>query len=108
MGAYLSEFQFEEVPPTEEEFRSHFVEMYSVRCLDSYEVEGTRVLVTCLLGPCGVHYVRAVMQQLGGRPVRRGEPLDQSLPDFVSMPWRRVRLLTKIRVYARWLAGKGD
>lgn len=107
MGAYLCEFEFEGVPPTEEEFRSRFAELYSSRCLDSFEATGSRLRVTCLFDPCGVHYVHAVMGRLGGRPVGRdGEPLDHALPDFASMPWRRVPILTKARVYARWLTGK--
>jgi hypothetical protein len=107
MGAYLCEFQFADEAPTAEKFRSHFTDLYSPRCLDTYEVEGRRVLVTCLFDPCGVHYLHSVMGQLGGRSVgRSGEPLDHSLPGFTSTSWRLVPILTKLGVYARWLTGR--
>jgi len=98
VGLYLASFEFEGTPPTEAEFRARYAEMYTPRVLDLYEVAGSRVEVGCLLDPCGIDYVEAVMRRLGGRSVKRnGKPFDYELPEFTATPWRKLSWLARLR-----------
>jgi len=106
MGAYLFTFKFDGVPPTAETFRARYAELYSPRCLDTYEVEGEKVSITCVFDPCGPHYIEAAMRGLGATAIDANDkPLWVEPPAFTSTPWRKVPIFTKLRVYFNWLRG---
>jgi len=98
MGLCLATFEFDGPVPTEAEFRARYAEFYSPRVLDLYEVTGHRVDVGCLLDPCGLDYLYAVMQRLGGRALKgNGEPLNPPLPPYTATPWRQLSLWARLR-----------
>jgi len=106
MGLTIDCFEFDAMPPTRDELVEYlFKQIHGQRGLDTYEIDGRRATLLCMLDAVTRAYAVSFLKQRGGRSVDfvTGKPVLGEIPAFVDRPWQEHSIWFRFNLKIRFL-----